>query len=423
MTTKLFPRKINNKNLMENNYLKKNIHQYIVFYANIDKFQYINDNYGHSIGDILLEKYGQFLRNLIGNYGIVFKFYSDEFIIFINKNRIKSIDFITRKMQKRLCKLFKIQGYEIIITSSIGIYQPAIGENLEEVIRKAYIALHKAKKQGGKKLAFYTGQTEENIQRKAIITKELNKSLINGMFNGFTIVYQPIYSIKKKRIEEVESLIRWENSILGNVSPSEFIPIAEETGIMQDLGYWIIKKVIKQIKEWEKEGIKLKVAINISPKEVEENNFLNNIKKLIEREKINYNQIKFEITETQILSLEEENLRILKELKQLGVDISIDDFGEGYSSIKNMIFLPINEIKIDKKFVEYIHIDEKIELLVTSLILFAHKVGYKVTAEGVEYKEQFIKLVECGCDSIQGYFISRPIQQEEVKTIMENIKL
>lgn len=220
--------------------------------------------------------------------------------------------------------------------------------------------------------------------------------------------------MERKKIEEVEALMRWNHEELGEISPAEFIPIAEEMVIIRELGYWLIKKVLRQIKEWNKEGLNLKVAINISPQQVAEKDFLKKMKETINKEDIDFRQIKLEITETQIFKLDEQRLKDLTELINLGVDIALDDFGEGYSSIKSLVFLPITEVKIDKIFIDYIHQDKKIQKLISSIIYAVHELGYKVIAEGVEYKEQFDKLLEYGCDKIQGFYISKPINEKDI---------
>jgi len=405
------PKGLLKKEKLYNLWIQKNIEKYFFAILNIDNFRYINDNFGHSVGDKFLINYGEKLVKIIGDMGLVYKFNGDEFILLLEKSKLKSVDSIIKKIHKELNEIFYIDGYEIIMTSSIGIYEPHAGESIENSIRKAFIALYQAKEKGCNQYACYTQETEEEIKRKSLLIIELRKNLQNKNFKEFYIVYQPIYSIEKNQIEEVEALIRWENPLLGSIPPSEFIPVAEETGIIRELGYWLIDEVIKHIKQWQKEGINLRVAINLSPKQVEEKEFLNKIKNILKKEKIEYKKVKFEITETQILSLNKENQKILEEFIKLGTDIAIDDFGEGYSSIKNIVFFPINAIKIDKSLVDFVHKDTKIQLLISSFISFAHQIGYQVTAEGVENKEQFDRLIKYGCDKIQGYYIKEPVNE------------
>lgn len=396
----------------------ENIEEYVVVFLEIDNIRYINDTFGHSIGDKFLSMFGNRLSQIVGEEGIVFKYNDGEFVILLHKNEKELIDKKIQFILNKSNKVFKEVDYEILPTASIGVYTPNSNDKIDDTIKKAYIAMYQGKTEGKGNYKHFTDSIEEKIKRKTLLTKELTKS-IERNYEGLYLIYQPIYNVVKKKIEEVEALMRWKNQELGEISPAEFIPIAEETRIIRGLGYWLIKKVLRQIKEWNKEGLNLKVAINISPQQVAEKDFLKKIKETIHEEDIDFRQIKLEITETQILKLDEQRFKDLIELINLGVDIALDDFGEGYSSIKSLVFSPITEVKIDKIFIHDIHQDEKIQKLISSIIYTVHRLGYKVIAEGVEYKEQFDKLLEYGCDKIQGYYIERPIDE---KKIVEFIK-
>lgn len=396
----------------------ENIEEYVVVFLDIDNIRYINDTFGHSIGDKFLSMFGNRLSQIVGEEGIVFKYNDGEFVILFHKNEKELIDKKIQFILNESNKVFKEEDYEILSTASIGVYTPNSNDKIDDIIKKAYIAMYQGKTEGKGNYKHFTNSIEEKIKRKTLLTKELTKS-IERNYEGLYLIYQPIYNVVEKKIDEAEALMRWKNQELGEISPAEFIPIAEEMGLIRKLGYWLIKKVLRQIKEWNKEGLNLKIAINISPQQVAEKDFLKKIKETIHEEDIDFRQIKLEITETQILKLDEQRFKDLTELINLGVDIALDDFGEGYSSIKSLVFSPITEVKIDKIFIDYIHQDEKIQKLISSIIYTVHGLGYKVIAEGVEYKEQFDKLLEYGCDKIQGYYIERPIDE---KKIVEFIK-
>ncbi len=400
----------------------KNIATYIIAYLDIDNFRYVNDTFGHSFGDKLICMYGERLSKAVGEKGIVYKFNCDEFVILFHRQKKEYIDVIVKSILSQMNQMFMVSSYQINLTASMGVYIPKENDSIEDSIRKAYIALHEAKEKEKGSYKYFTGSAEKKLKRKILIATELQKSIERNC-EGLYMVYQPIININEKKVEEVEALIRWNHKELGNISPAEFIPVAEETGTIRKMGYYLTRKILRQITEWNREGLNLKVAINISPKQIEEIDFLRNIKVLIKNEELKYSQIKFEITETQILKLAKENIQDLTELIKLGVDIVLDDFGEGYSSIKNLVFLPIKEMKIDKCFIDFIDRDEKVQKWVSLLIYFAHKVGIKVTAEGVERKEQFEKLVEYGCDKIQGYYFARPINEKEIVKLVKDFDM
>jgi diguanylate cyclase (GGDEF)-like protein len=398
----------------------KNISTYIIGFLDIDNFRYINDTFGHSFGDKLIGLYGERLHKTVGEKGIVYKFNCDEFIVLFHKEKKGYID--VKSILNQMNQLFTVDNYQINLSASMGVYIPGENDSIENAIRKAYIALHEAKEKDKGSYKYFTGSTEAKIKRRIWITTELQKSIERDC-EGLSIVYQPIFNIKENKVEEVEALLRWNHKELGNISPAEFIPVAEETGTIRKLGYWLIERILRQITEWKQEGINVKVAINISPKQIEEIDFLRKIKMMIQNAEIDYRQIKFEITETQIFKLAKENFYDLTDIVKSGVDMVLDDFGVGYSSIKNLVFFPIKEMKIDKCFIDFIDQDEKVQKWVSLLISYAHMVGNKVVAEGVERKEQFDKLKEYGCDKIQGYYFARPMSETDIVKLVKEFDL
>lgn len=201
---------------------------------------------------------------------------------------------------------------------------------------------------------------------------------------------------------------------MGNVSPSEFILVAEQYGYIVELGYFVLEEVCRQLKRWKKEGFNVKVAVNISPLQLTSRNFLHRLMEIMECYSVGIEDIRFEITETQILKDEKENIGALKKLMDAGSTIVLDDFGGGFSSIKNLVFFPISEIKIDRSFTASLLSNKKIETIIQSIIYASKKAGYKVTIEGVEDEKQYKKAKEIGCDKVQGYYISRPVAAEEI---------
>ncbi|SHK02805.1 diguanylate cyclase (GGDEF) domain-containing protein [Caminicella sporogenes DSM 14501] len=395
--------------LFEN--FSENINEFIVVFLDIDDFKYINDTYGYEIGDEFLKKFVRRLSKIVGNRGKVFSYNADKFLVLFPKENFKDIYEKVELLFQKLKEIIIVGDIEIACSISIGIYITEKDDKIDDAIKKAEIAMQEAKQKVKGQYVFYKHQIEKEKMRKANILTELKKSILR---NELYILYQPILSVKGNKIQEVEALLRWNNEKLGEVSPVEFIPIAEETGFIREMGFWVIEEVCRQIKEWEKKNLDLKVAINISPNQFKDKMFFENYKYIVKNNNVKFSKIKFEITETQIFKTEEKTVENLLEIMKLGTKISLDDFGAGYSSMKNMILIPCSEIKIDKIFIDYITKDTKIQNLIASIIHTAHRLGYDVIAEGVEYKEQYDKLLEYDCEKIQGYFISRPIGEKDI---------
>jgi len=287
-----------------------------------------------------------------------------------------------------------------------------------EIIRKADLALLKTRVDE-KKVCYYDKTLEEEVKRKLLIETEIRSALSKG---EFYILYQPIYDIKEGKVNEFEALLRWRNEKLGNVAPLEFIPIAEECGFIHDLGVFVFEEVCRQLSRWKKDLLELKVAVNISPIQLSDEKFLPILESILSRYKLSFRDIKFEITESQILSVESENAEILKKLLDRGSIVALDDFGVGFSSIKNLVFFPLSEIKIDKIFTLNIFNEPKIEIVAGALIYAAKWSGYVVTVEGVEKESQFQKFKKLGCDKVQGCYIGGPMFPERVISFLKKYK-
>lgn len=401
----------NRKYLLE--YLKGK-KDYSILCLNIDNFKFINDTYGHQCGDELLKLVSVNVVNEIGNMGKVFRFLGDEFIVVLDCTCIEKITAKVEVFIRRFNEnVFYIGTNKIILSLSAGIYipNPVNVETIEEIVRKADLAMLKAKRKGKNQFAFYDEAMEGDIKRDLFIAAEMKTGLKN---NEFYLNYQPVYDLKEEQVSEVEALLRWGNGLLGDVSPTEFIPVAEQYGYIVELGYFVLEEVCRQLERWKKEGFNVKVAVNISPAQLTNRNFLPRLKRIIESYNVDIKDISFEITETQILKDEKENIKTLKTLMDAGSTIVLDDFGVGFSSIKNLVFFPVSEIKIDRSFTASLLSDKKIETIIQSIIYAAKKAGYKVTIEGVEDEKQYKKAKEIGFDKVQGYYISRPVAAEEI---------
>lgn len=388
----------------------------ILALIDIDDFRYINEIYGYKIGDELMKIVSKEIKNIVNDQGVVYKFNGDSFVILyniLNINEVKDNIFL---LLKRFRDNIVLKDKKFLLTVSIGVYMSKIKEDIYEIVRKAEAAMYESKKRGKNQCTFFNEDIEDLLIRKGMISNQLKKALLN---NEFVLLYQPIFNLRKKKIEEVEALLRWHNEELGEISPSEFIPIAEENGNINEIGYWVIEKACVQHKLWQKKGFNLKININISPVQLNQKYFIFNVKKIFKKTNVSYENVTFEITETQILKNEFYNIKVMKQLKNMGLNFAIDDFGTGYSSIKNLVNFPIKEVKIDKYFINNIK-KEKVFNIIKLFIMVSHKIGYKVVAEGVENKEEVFLLDRLGCDKIQGYYISEPLDEEEIIAFLSN---
>lgn len=379
-----------------------------VLFLDIDKFKNINDIYGHKIGDsILRELANRISINSIPN-SVLSRTSGDEFVIFIKEYKDKEdvIDFASN-LVKVMNEPFKLGGYSIKATVSIGIsFYPEGCNNMNDLVIQGDIAMYNVKKNGRNNYAEYNSGMKKIISGIAITEAIKYKEMF--------LVYQPQINPINNCIEGVESLIRWNSKILGFVPPNEFIKIAEETGTIHDLGNFIIEEVFNQINIWERMKFSIpKVSINISPIQLMDKYFYDYVESMLEKYSISTEKIVFEITEN--FAIEDQKVIVdnLYKIHEAGINIYLDDFGKGYSSLGYLEKLPISGVKIDKKFIDYICQNDKIVKMIFTL---AQSLNLKVVAEGVEYNEQKEKLTQMGECVIQGYLYSKPLTVNELES-------
>ncbi|MCP2238985.1 putative bifunctional diguanylate cyclase/phosphodiesterase [Thermoanaerobacterium thermosaccharolyticum] len=387
---------------------------FVLFY--FDNLTYINDSYGHLFGDKVSVEISKALIEIVKDNGKIFRFGGDEFIVIFHRNLDEAIS-IVEDVTKKFNYFFKVEGKDILTTVSAGIYAPKIGEHMDDIIRKANTAMLKAKKLGKSKYVIFDKTMEDDIVKKTGMIVDIKKAILN---NEFYLLFQPIYNLRENRIKEVEALARWRNNKYGGIPPSRFIPVIEETGLIKEFGVLIIEDVFKQINDWRNKGIVLKVNINVSPLQLRDDDFLFEFDQLISKYKIPLNLVEIEFTETQILDINQQEIKKINELLRRGIRISLDDFGVGYSSLINMIEFPISTIKMDKSLIDRID-EKKVRTLIKGILHISKEMNYEVVAEGVETKEQLSMLKEWGCDKIQGYYISKPKAPREIELMFKNM--
>ncbi len=390
----------------------------ILFFLDLDRFKYINDSLGHSVGDLLLIEAAQRLRSLLRDTDTAVRLGGDEFIILISaqdgvqSDVLEQSNVIAEKIINEINRPFLINGHELFVSTSIGItIYTGIDETVDTLLKRADTAMYKAKEAGRNTFQFY----QESMQEVADARLNIERHLRNAEAkNEFTLHYQPQLSASNE-IVGAEALIRWNNSELGNVSPVDFIPIAEECGVIISIGYWVIETVCEQIKGWEQQGVHIPhIAINISAKQFHQHDFVSNLIYIVYEQNIVPNKILLEITEGVFLGNLEEAIDKMNVLKQNGFSFAIDDFGTGYSSLTYLKRLPFDQLKIDQSFVRGL-IDNKADAaIVKAIVVMAKSMGLNLIAEGVETYEHLAYLSGYGCHYYQGYYFSKPLTAEKM---------
>ncbi|MFC0270707.1 EAL domain-containing protein [Metabacillus herbersteinensis] len=402
------------KDLKENlHFAKENNQPLTLMYIDLDRFKMLNDSLGHNIGDLLLMEVGKRLRQLNHPDYNVYRQGGDEFIIlFINTARELAED-----MARSILQLFKDPFHlnELIyfISPSIGIsIYPNDSSEEEGLITKADTALYVVKQRGRGHFQLYCEEMDKNSNDLLVIETGLRRAVENNELNLF---YQPQIDLSSSKTVSFEALLRWNHPTLGAVSPVRFIPVAEESGLIIPIGEWVIEEACKQIYMWNQKGYKdLIVAINLSAKQFQQPHLVEMIESLFETYEIDPNQIEFEITEGALQNAEEA-LAMIKRLKCLGVSISVDDFGTGFSSLMYLKQFPIDTLKIDQSFIRDVLTDQKDAAITTTILHLAHNLGLSVVAEGIETKEQLEFLTKMNCQKGQGYYFSKPVSHSEIE--------
>ncbi|WP_226672577.1 EAL domain-containing protein [Rossellomorea aquimaris] len=392
-----------------------------ILFLDLDRFKVINDTKGHSTGDGILERVAIRLKAVIDGKGIVFRQGGDEFIIILSDMDESLVAATTEEILQRFTNPIVIEEQEFFVTPSIGISMyPRDGKDQESLIKHADTAMYLAKDRGKNNYQFYYPELEKVSSRNMDIENGLRKVLEYG---ELSLHYQPKVDLETFEIIGVEALVRWEHPVLGMVSPAEFIPLAEETGLIIPIGEWVLREACKQSKEWEENGLGIvPVAVNISVRQIKDDGFVEMVEDTLQNLAFEPERLELEITES-IMQDFERSTTVLNRLKQLGVIISMDDFGTGYSSLNNLRHLPIDCIKIDKSFVDDIVKSSNQVSIVKAIIDMSQNMNFMTIAEGIEMEEQVSFLNRNGCQIGQGYHFSRPLPASELETFLRERKL
>ena len=387
----------------------------------LDHFKTINDTLGHDIGDKVLQEVANRISSACDERYVVARLGGDEFIILSGEygedENCQTLAYnFSKKLLKRLKEPYIIDQHHLYISASIGINGIGnVSVNSRNFIKEADIAMYEAKAQGRDGIILFNNELEKRVKQHLEIERRLYFALEH---DEIVLCYQPQYNADKKIIG-VEVLVRWVNSDFGLVTPTEFIGIAEKTGLIIELGNFIIEEAFKTLKEWDEQGLELEqFSVNISVRQFFHSSFAKEVERLADKyltEKTR-NKVIFEITETVMIEDMNRIISAMNRLIKLGISFSMDDFGTGYSSLSSLRDMPIEELKIDKSFVSHLGEHESDELMITTILSMAKIFDLKIVAEGVETKEQFDFLLNNGCDIFQGYYFSRPLRKEQFKS-------
>ncbi len=395
---------------------KKKKRSVAVLFMDLDRFKVVNDTLGHSVGDSLLNELAQRLRELLPTGAYLGRFDGDKFTILLTKQiTVNSVEKISNSILNEIQLPFIYQGKEFFITASIGVgLYPQDALEVNDLLRNADTALNKAKEQGGNSVVYYS--TEMNIEtiRKVEMESFLRKAIER---NELFLTYQPIIDVKSRKIQGCEVLIRWAHPQWGIVSPGDFIPLAEETGLIIDIGQWILIQACIRQKQWVDEGYgDVYVSVNVSANQFQQPNFVQDVEKALNISGLPANNLCLELTETVMIQHSSHTIEIMNKLSEIGVKLAIDDFGTGYSSLSYLKHLPLHILKIDRSFVQNMNDYTPDIAIVQSVSMMAKGLSMKVVAEGVETEDQLELLAQLGCDCAQGYFIERPMPEEDMNT-------
>lgn len=398
--------------------MQRNEKEFAFLFLDIDHFKTINDSLGHNIGDELLKNISSIIKKTLRPSDFVARVGGDEFVIIIQdyKSYIELSNIIQR-IQDYLSQTWLIQTHPINIGCSIGVaFFPKDGEDIVSLMKNADIAMYEAKKLGRNQYHFFTEELNETVQKVITLDKQMRQALID---NEYMLYYQPKIDLSSGKILGVEALIRWINKTNKFVPPSDFIPLAEENGFIKELGIWIVDEALNQYVKWRDMGIDISIAINISAKQFLEKDFEIKFIEKLEEKKINPAKINLEITEYILMDKSDYVQDILNILHDYGVRISLDDFGTGYSSLSYLKKFPIDYLKIDKAFLDdYESSSGKIFL--ETIVKMGQMLKMKVVAEGIEEQEQIDYLKTISCDEYQGYYFSKPLNNEDFEKLYFN---
>ena len=381
-----------------------------VLFLDLDRFKNVNDTLGHTLGDLLLKEVAARLRRILRESDTISRIGGDEFIVLVPSAKTEQdVVTVAKKLISALQERWELGDKALFTTTSVGIaLYPDHADDVDTLIKYADTAMYKAKEEGRNRYRFYDATMGENIAKKLKIEHEMREAIVT--MEQFELYYQPKISLRSGAIVGAEALIRWNHPTLGLVFPDDFIPIAENTGMIIQIGEWVMHEAARRVEQWRKEGIvPLKLAVNLSGRQFASPTLLYHIRTVLQKYDIKPQFLEFEVTESVSMISLVESLKVLHQLRDLGVGVSIDDFGTGYSSLAYLKQFPVDTLKIDKAFIMNMLEDHDDRTIVESIVSLSKAMDLKIVAEGVETAEHVRLLQKMGVDFGQGYYFSKPI--------------
>lgn len=395
---------------------KKGNRSICLFYIDIDHFKDINDTFGHLAGDATLETVAERLKNALPEDSVIGRLAGDEFAVIVDKLAVEQghrtpLDKLARLLLDRLAEPFMVQGHEVFMTASMGVaLYPTDAPNVIDLIRNADAALYHSKKLGGNAHTYYVPEMNE-----AAVERLMTKSKLKRAFerDELLVHYQPKYNLRSGEIIGAEALVRWELPERGIILPSDFIPIAEETNLIIEIGEWVLDRVCEDFRKWQKSvSSPGRVSVNLSLKQLRQLNFINRISSIMRGHGVSPTSLELEITETTLMENPTRTIKILDELYALGLHLAIDDFGTGYSSLSALQQFPISTLKIDKSFVQNIAVNADDATIIGTIVHMGQSLRMDVVAEGVETEDQLAFLQSLDCTYVQGLLFGEPMSSD-----------
>ena len=393
-----------------------------VIFLDLDRFKTINDSLGHHVGDLLLYEVAGRLSESVRSSDIVSRLGGDEFVIVVPQVQSGiAVAHIVSKIQTSLSRSFLLDGHELHITPSIGVSVfPHDGESVEELMKNADAAMYHAKSQGRNNYQFFKHEMNATAHERLLLENDLRQAVER---EEFLVYYQPQMDAATGRVIAVEALVRWQHPVRGIISPDQFIPVVEETGLIFPIGQMVLETACRQVATWLADGVPpVRVAVNLSARQFQQGDLPETVARILLDTGVPPALLELEITESVAMNRPKETIRHLLHFKYMGVELAIDDFGTGYSSLSYLKLFPVHRLKIDRSFVRDLENDANDAAIAAATIALAHTLGMEVVAEGVETSGQLEFLKEQHCDTIQGYFFSRPLPAAAVtEFILENL--
>lgn len=398
---------------------ERNDHKVAVLFLDLDDFKKVNDTIGHDAGDRLLMQAAQRLNEAVRDGDTIGRLGGDEFIMLLGGlNDVMDARAAAENLLEKFRNPFSLDGRELILGASIGIsIYPDDGESTIELLRCADTAMYCSKRQGRNTYNYFTESMNKDVSRRLLLEEKLHGALERG---EFSLCYQPIINIKNRQIIGAEALLRWYNPDMGSISPVEFIPITEQSGLIVNIGKFVLAEALRMAARWQSNNMPdFRISVNFSPRQFRDPGLVDDVELILRESRVPSGFLDLEITEGVLMSGISKNDASLNALSELGVGLSMDDFGTGYSSLNYLRRYPFDTIKIDRSFVSDMTYDMGDRELVNAAIVMAHSLDLEVVAEGVETEEQLAYLEDLGCDYAQGYLLGRPTSADELTTLLQ----